>query len=246
MGYRLAKPSPLANSVAMPQIPLHFDDAGLLPAVVQDELTGEVRMVAFVNQAAIDATLATGRATFWSRSRQELWEKGRTSGNTIYVSRVLVDCDADCVIYASAPHGPSCHTGTETCFSRVLTRWDETADSNPRVQEEAPLVSEPQTVLATIEAVLEARKLSSGRSSYTKTLYDGGAPAIGAKLEEEAGELSRALAGESDDRVAAEAADLLYHALVGLKWRGLGLRDVLAVLAARMGTSGHEEKARRR
>jgi phosphoribosyl-ATP pyrophosphohydrolase/phosphoribosyl-AMP cyclohydrolase len=222
----------------MAKLPLEFDAQGLLPVVVQDHLTGEVRMVAFATAEAVRATLETGRATFWSRSRGELWEKGRTSGNAIAVKRVLVDCDADCLIYSSEPEGPSCHTGAPSCFFQTMER---TADGEALVQKS----EQPQTILATVEAILEARKKSTSKVSYTKSLYNGGADAIGAKLREEADELARAVASEPDDRVVSEAADVLYHVLVALRWRAIGLRDVLAVLAARMGTSGHEEKAQR-
>ncbi len=97
---------------------LEFDEHGLLPVVAQDQLTGAVRMVAFANERAVQLTLETGRATFWSRSRGELWEKGRTSGNGLPVSAVLVDCDEDCLIYLVAPEGPTCHTGRPSCFFR--------------------------------------------------------------------------------------------------------------------------------
>jgi phosphoribosyl-AMP cyclohydrolase / phosphoribosyl-ATP pyrophosphohydrolase len=232
----------------MPTIPLQFDDQGLIPVVVQDDLTGEVRMVAFATLEAVRATLATGRATFWSRSRGELWEKGRTSGNTIQVNRVLVDCDADTLIYSSEPRGPTCHTGAETCFFQVLERTSTPTAEGAKPTDDALLrqkTEQPQTLLATVEAILESRKKSTSKASYTKSLYDGGAEAIGAKLREEAGELAEALANESDERVVSEAADVLYHTLVALRWRALPLRDVLAALAKRLGTSGHEEKARR-
>src|SRR5271166_6123913 len=104
----------------MPPLPIRFDASGLVPVIVQDELTGEVRMCAFATEEAVLATVETGRATFFSRSRGEIWEKGKTSGNTILVGRVLVDCDADCLIYAAEPQGPSCHTGEPTCFFQVL------------------------------------------------------------------------------------------------------------------------------
>jgi phosphoribosyl-ATP pyrophosphohydrolase/phosphoribosyl-AMP cyclohydrolase len=150
------------------------------------------------------------------------------------VKRVLVDCDSDCLIYSAEPVGPTCHTGAPSCFFQVLTPEGVAQKSE-----------EPQTILATVEAILEARKTSSGAASYTKSLYDGGAAVIGTKLREEADELARALEGESDERVVSESADVLYHLLVGLRWRALPLNDVLAVLAARLGTSGHAEKARR-
>lgn len=216
-------------------LPLTFDSHGLVPVIVQDHLTGEVRMFAFATPAAIEKTRETGRATFWSRSRNELWEKGLTSGNAIRVLRVLVDCDADCVIYASEPQGPSCHTGATSCFFQSLE--GETLARS--------LEAEPQTLFATLESVLEARKNSTGEKSYTKSLYEAGAPRIGAKLREEAGELAQSLESETDARVVSEAADVLYHLVVGLRWRGISLRLVLAELARRLGKSGHEEKASR-
>jgi phosphoribosyl-ATP pyrophosphohydrolase/phosphoribosyl-AMP cyclohydrolase len=222
----------------MAQLPLTFDAHGLVPVIVQDHLTGEVRMFAFATPEAIQRTRETGRATFWSRSRNELWEKGRTSGNEIRVLRVLVDCDADCVIYSSEPHGNSCHTGAPSCFFQTL---EGEAGSETLGQEAAP-----QILLVALESVLEARKSSSGKASYTKSLYDAGAPKIGAKLREEAGEAAQAIESETDERVVSEAADVLYHLMVGLRWRGIPLRRVLVQLASRMGTGGHEEKASRR
>jgi phosphoribosyl-ATP pyrophosphohydrolase/phosphoribosyl-AMP cyclohydrolase len=218
-------------------LPLTFDALGLIPVIVQDHLTGEVRMFAFASPAAIESTRETGRATFWSRSRGELWEKGRTSGNEIRVLRVLVDCDADCVIYASEPHGPSCHTGAPSCFFQTL---------EGETLEDHQASGVPQTLLATLEATLDARKKSTGAASYTKSLYEAGAPKIGAKLREEAGELAQALESESDERAVSEAADVIYHLMVGLRWRGIPLRAVLGELARRIGKSGHEEKASRR
>ncbi len=218
----------------MSQLPLVFDPNGLLPVIVQDHLTGEVRMFAFATREAVQATVQTGRATFWSRSRGELWEKGKTSGNDIQVLRVLVDCDADCVIYVSEPRGNSCHTGAPSCFFRTL-------DGDTLMV--AGTTS--QTLLVELERVLEARKKSTTGASYTKSLYEAGPAKMGAKIMEEAGELARALEGESDDRVVSEAADTLYHVLVGLRGRDISLRRVLAELAGRFGTSGHAEKASR-
>ncbi len=216
------------------QLPLRFEAGGLLPVVVQDSLTGEIRMLAYANAAAVRATLETGRATFFSRSRAALWEKGKTSGNALAVSRVLLDCDADALVYLASPAGPSCHTGAASCFFRTLDAEGEILDGAP-----------PQPFLARLEATLEARKTSTAEKSYTKSLFTAGAPKIGAKLREEAGELADALASESDDRVASEAADVLFHLLVGLRHRGVALREVLAKLEAREGTSGHAEKASR-
>jgi len=219
----------------MNELPLTFDAQGLVPVVVQDRLTGEIRMVAFATSEAVRNTLRTGRATFWSRSRGELWEKGQMSGNGIRVERVLVDCDADCVVYSSDPHGNSCHTGAESCFFQALEDG-KLEQSN----------LQPQTLFAQLEAILEARKGSTGAASYTRSLYDGGAPAIGAKIREEAGELAAALETQTDERVVSEAADVVYHVLVGLRSRSIPWRRVLAELARRLGTSGHEEKKSRK
>jgi phosphoribosyl-ATP pyrophosphohydrolase/phosphoribosyl-AMP cyclohydrolase len=224
----------------LPPLPLKFDADGLVPVIVQDDLTGEVRMFAYANAEAIQRTVASGRATFWSRSRHEIWEKGLTSGNSIQVSRVLADCDADCVIYASTPHGPSCHTGAPSCFFQVLERAGSEGDSVL-----ARAADPSQTLVERLEATLEARKASTGKASYTKSLYEAGAPKIGAKVREEAGEFAQAIAGETDDRVVSEAADVLYHVIVGLRWRGIPMKQVFAQLAGRFGASGHDEKASR-
>ena len=224
------------------QLPLTFDERGLVPVVVQDRLTGEVRMVAYATNEAVRRTLETGRATFWSRSRGELWEKGRTSGNEIRVSQVLVDCDADCLIYSSEPHGNSCHTGAPSCFFQTLDTANATDAGSATL---ASASERPQTLLAVREAVLEARKSSTGAKSYTRSLFDAGASGIGAKIQEESRELVQALESESDERVASEAADVLYHLLVGLRWRSIPLRRVLAELGRRLGVSGHAEKAAR-
>ena len=218
---------------------MQFDEHGLLPVVAQDHLTGVIRMVAFANERAVQLTLETGRATFWSRSRGELWEKGATSGNTMDVKAVLVDCDADCLIYLVAPRGPTCHTGAPSCFFRRARLEDGQVRLSSDVDVPAP------TLLGRLEAVLEARKTATGKASYAKSLYDAGAAKIGEKLTEEAGELARAIASESEDRVASEAADVLFHVIVALRSRGVAFEQVLRELERRSGTSGHDEKAAR-
>jgi phosphoribosyl-ATP pyrophosphohydrolase/phosphoribosyl-AMP cyclohydrolase len=202
---------------------------------VQDYLTGDIRMVAHATIEAVRATLESGRATFWSRSRNELWEKGLTSGNVLEVRGVIVDCDEDCVIYSAEPLGATCHTGAPSRFFQTLER-------SGRVQQHG---ATPQTLLARLETQIDARRESSASQSYTKTLFDGGAAAIGAKVREEADELARALGTESEERVANEAADVIYHLLVGLRFRDVSWRDVLRVLEARSGMSGLQEKLSR-
>src|SRR5579859_208618 len=210
---------------------LRFDEHGLIPAVVQDRLTGEVRMVAYMNQEAVARTLTTGKATFFSRSRRALWEKGESSGNTLFVREVYLDCDADTLLVLADPVGPSCHTGQPSCFFR---RVDAAG-----VRDE---VLPAATFLARLELEIDSRKASTAEKSYTKALFDGGAGKIGDKVREEAAEFALAIASESDERVASEAADVVYHLLVGLAHRGVALREVLDMLAQRAGTSGHAEK----
>jgi phosphoribosyl-ATP pyrophosphohydrolase/phosphoribosyl-AMP cyclohydrolase len=214
---------------------LVYDRAGLITAVVQDRLTGQVRMVAWMNAEALRRTLATGRATFYSRSRQSLWEKGETSGNGLVVSSVHADCDADTLLLLVDPEGPSCHTGRPACFFR-------------RVAENGEAVDEPREAAAflwELEAEIASRAAVPADKSYTKALLDGGAQKIGDKLREEADELARAIDAENEDQVANEAADVVYHLLVGLKLRGVPLRRVIEVLAGRAGVSGLDEKKAR-
>jgi phosphoribosyl-AMP cyclohydrolase / phosphoribosyl-ATP pyrophosphohydrolase len=214
---------------------VQFDEHGLVAAVAQDRLTGQVRMVAWMNSEALERTLSTGRATFFSRSRGRLWEKGETSGHRLDVVEVHADCDADTLLLLVDPTGPSCHTGRPACFFRRI-------DAQGRLVEEA---AEAAPFLQALEGVIQTRQTSTSDKSYTRSLLDGGAERIAAKLREEAAELGHALASETPERVASEAGDVLYHLLVGLRLRGVALRDVLAALAARSGTSGHAEKAAR-
>jgi phosphoribosyl-ATP pyrophosphohydrolase/phosphoribosyl-AMP cyclohydrolase len=214
-----------------------WNDDGLVVAVAQDRLTGRVQMVAWMNAEALEATLRTRKATFWSRSRKQLWTKGETSGHVLDVESIAIDCDGDALVLLVEPHGPSCHTGEATCFFSRIDASQETPDV-----ERAPVAS---PLLLDLEREIAARKSSDASKSYTKSLLEKGASAIGDKLREEADELARATANEGDDRVAAEAADVVYHLLVALAARDVPLRRVLETLAARRGTSGHEEKARR-
>jgi phosphoribosyl-AMP cyclohydrolase / phosphoribosyl-ATP pyrophosphohydrolase len=219
----------------MPESAVKFDAKGLIVAVAQDRLTGQVRMVAWMNREALERTLETGRATFFSRTRGRLWEKGETSGHVLAVHEIHLDCDGDTLLLLVDPAGPSCHTGRPACFFRRVDAGENVI--------EAPSEAEP--FLQELESVIRARQSSSAEKSYTRSLLDGGAERIAAKLGEEAAELARAVVGESPERVASEAADVLYHVLVALRLRGVALREVLAALAGRAGTSGHAEKAGR-
>jgi phosphoribosyl-ATP pyrophosphohydrolase/phosphoribosyl-AMP cyclohydrolase len=212
--------------------PLKLDRDGLVTVVVQDRATGEIRMVAHADEAAVRRTAETGLAHFYSRSRQRGWQKGEESGNVLEVSAIWIDCDADALVYLATPRGPTCHTGAASCF---FTRVSPTATTGGRA---LPILGE-------LELTLEERKRSTGTKSYTRSLLDGGPPKIGAKLREEADELARAIEGESDERVISEAADLTYHLLVGLLSRGIDRAAVERELGRRFGISGHEEKAAR-
>ncbi len=212
---------------------LKFDSSGLIPAVVQDACTGQVRMLGWMNASAIATTIESGFVTFFSRSRQELWRKGETSGNTLRLVEIRTDCDRDALLVRALPHGPTCHAGPESCFSWDLDKSD------------GPDLPPPGSFLDELEKTLKDRQSASGERSYTKRLLEGGAERIGAKLREEADELAVALDAENDERVADEAADLLYHLLVALRLRDVNLRSVMQVLMARTGQSGLEEKASR-
>ncbi|MBZ5708254.1 bifunctional phosphoribosyl-AMP cyclohydrolase/phosphoribosyl-ATP diphosphatase HisIE [Nannocystis pusilla] len=208
---------------------------GLVAAVVQHADTGEVLMLGYMNAEALARTLAGGRVTFWSRSRQQLWEKGETSGHTLELRGLHVDCDADALLVQAVPRGPTCHTGAPSCFFRPVGE---------------PPAPRPSAVFEQVFAEICERKAGRGMTnrdgkSYVRELLAAGAPKLAAKLAEEAGELAEALAGTDRDHVAREAADLVFHALVGLAHADVALADVAAVLARRMGRSGLDEKAAR-
>lgn len=215
---------------------LKWDSAGLVTVVVQDRLSGEIRMLAHANLEALKKTLETGFAHFYSRSRKALWRKGETSGHGLAVAEVWADCDGDALVYLAHAEGPSCHTNRETCFFRRVAAEGGVADDAR---------SHASAALPRLWAELQVRRDATEGKSYTKQLLAAGVAKIGAKVEEEGNELSRALQGESDERVISEAADVTYHMLVGLLARGVSLGDLEAELARRFGISGLDEKASR-
>jgi len=215
---------------------LQFNEQGLIPALAQDRFDGQVRMLAWMNREALERTLETGLATFFSRSRGKLWVKGESSGNVLRVHSVTADCDGDTLLLLVEPAGPSCHTGRPSCFFRSVGPNGSLSD----------LPFETTPFIAELERTIHDRQASTAEKSYTKSLFTGGIAKINAKISEEAGELVAALADESDDRVLSEASDLLFHLLVGLRARGLDFQQVVASLATRTKQSGHEEKANRK
>jgi phosphoribosyl-ATP pyrophosphohydrolase/phosphoribosyl-AMP cyclohydrolase len=203
---------------------IKWDARGLVPAVVQDAHTGQVLMLAYMNQESLERTMDTGETWFWSRSRRELWHKGATSGNTQSVTDIRYDCDADTLLVQVEPAGPACHTGHQTCFYR---RLPDQAEIEPPPPSEG--------VLAHLEAVIQDRKANPRPGSYTCSLLDAGLPRIAQKVGEEAIETIVAAQSEADERLVNELADLTYHALVLLAARDLSWNDVEAELARRFG-----------
>jgi phosphoribosyl-ATP pyrophosphohydrolase/phosphoribosyl-AMP cyclohydrolase len=200
---------------------LKYDERGLVPCIVQDAATAEVLTLAWQSREALERSLRSGQATFWSRSRGEIWVKGATSGNTQAVRTLRTDCDHDAVLLRVEPRGPACHTGARSCFF-------EAVDGAPDAPEA------PGETLARLEEVLRDRRSDAPPGSYTAKLY-GDENLRHKKIGEEATELVMASLRGDKDAVAEEAADLLYHALVLLQSHGLGLREVAEKLRGREG-----------
>jgi phosphoribosyl-ATP pyrophosphohydrolase/phosphoribosyl-AMP cyclohydrolase len=192
---------------------LAYDAAGLVPVVVQDRKSGDVLMLAYANAEAVSRTAETGLAHFWSRSRKALWRKGETSGHGLRVREVRTDCDRDTLLMVVDPEGPACHTGSRTCFG-----------------ENGPALS---GVLGELQRVIAERAAAPPEGSYTARLLAKGPDHVLKKIGEEATEVVLAAKGDTDERLAEEAADLLYHLLVALRQRGVGFERVLETLQAR-------------
>jgi phosphoribosyl-ATP pyrophosphohydrolase/phosphoribosyl-AMP cyclohydrolase len=219
-----------------------FDDNGLAPCIVQDAATGNVLMLAWMNQEAHRLTLETKVVHFWSRSRKALWKKGETSGNFLHLVELRVDCDRDAVLVRARPDGPTCHTGATACFFHVA---DGAAEAGERDDDGVPPPGRDGRILDQLAEVIEARKRSTAEKSYTRSLLDGGPEKILGKIREESGELCEELPAGAPEAIAHEAADLLFHVLVGLAARDVPLERVWQTLGKRLGTSGHAEKAAR-
>lgn len=213
-----------------PDVPdeLAFDEDGLIPTVVQDAGTGEVRMVAWVNREALQQTLETGYAHFYSRSRESLWKKGETSGHVQRVRAVRADCDRDTLLYLVDQEGVACHTGSRNCFFYVPDGedgWKELDDPLPDVI--------PGAVLAELEAVVADRDETRPEDSYTASLLEAGEDRVLEKLGEECSELLIAAKNDDTDSLLAEAGDLVYHLLVLLREKDVSLRALTDLLNER-------------
>ena len=199
---------------------LVYDERGLLPCIAQDAQSGEVLMLAYVNEEAVSLTQSTGQLHLFSRSRESIWRKGESSGNTLAVQALRVDCDGDALLALVSPAGPACHTGRRTCFHR------------------GEMQAVPAEALPRLQRTLQSRALQRPPGSYTVELLDD-PPRIGEKVQEEAEEVARAARQETDLRVDEESADLLYHLLVLMTGRGRRLADACAILLQRArGRSG--------
>jgi phosphoribosyl-ATP pyrophosphohydrolase/phosphoribosyl-AMP cyclohydrolase len=198
--------------------------------VMQDARTGEVLTVAYMNKEALELTLETREMHLYSRSRREIWHKGASSGNIQRLRQIRYDCDADALVALVDPAGPACHTGQRSCFYRDLEGDADPAEDAPPVSgEPAPT---PYEALAQLERTLLARQRQRPNHSYTVQLLDDPSLA-GAKVREEAGEVVKAVNAESEERVAEEGADVIYHLAVLLLSRGVSMAEVLQILNGR-------------
>lgn len=202
---------------------LTFDDKGLIPVIVQHAVTREVLTLAYMNEEAYEKTVETKEAWFFSRSRQELWHKGETSGNTQRVVSIQTDCDSDALVLEVLPSGPACHTGEETCFHKSLEKFEEASGYN---------------VLTNLIKTIEERQQTMPEGAYTTYLFEKGVDKICKKVGEEASEVIIASKNNDAEELKWEAADLIYHLLVLLQNQKVSYYDLLQVLQKR-----HEAKA---
>ncbi|HKT33237.1 MAG TPA: bifunctional phosphoribosyl-AMP cyclohydrolase/phosphoribosyl-ATP diphosphatase HisIE [Nitrospira sp.] len=209
---------------------LKLNEEGLLPAVIQDWLDGTVLMLGYMNREALTKTLATKSVHFWSRSRQRLWKKGETSGHTLLVKHLFIDCDRDTILVKAQPSGPTCHTGERACF---FTKLNESALDSSEKSYEAH-----GSILDGMLRIIAARKAAPQPESYTTKLFEGGHDKILKKVAEEAGEVLIASKGGKREEIVYEVADLLFHTLMVLGYHDLSLYDVYRELGARFGKSG--------
>lgn len=221
--------TPSAPDISM----IKYDEKGLIPAIAQDADTSEVLMLAYMNKEALEKTLSTGRAHFYSRSRKRLWLKGETSGNFLEVKGVFYDCDCDTLLLFVKPKGPACHTGERTCFYR---RLDDAA---------AKPLPAGTAVLNELYTIIQKRKSADPAKSYVASLYAKGAQRINEKIAEESGELIDAAVNKGEKELVHELADLWFHTLVLLSYKGIGIKALFKELGRRFGLSGIEEKESR-
>lgn len=203
-----------------------FDEKGLIPAIVQDETTKEVLTLAYMNRESLEKSIETGETWFFSRSRQELWHKGATSGNTQKISEMKVDCDQDALVVLVKPAGPACHKGEISCFTENIYKRKEASDT-PNTQ-----------ILLKLEQIIKEREEVRPEGAYTTYLFEKGLDKILKKVGEEAAEVIIAAKNRDSEELKWEAADLIYHLLVLLREQKLPFAEILNVLEKR-----HEKSA---
>jgi phosphoribosyl-AMP cyclohydrolase / phosphoribosyl-ATP pyrophosphohydrolase len=203
---------------------IRFDANGLVPAIAQDARTGQVRMLGYMNEAAVSATVETGNLHFYSRSRQKLWKKGESSGNIHHVVDIRHDCDGDTLLVQVIPEGPTCHTGADTCFDEGLIDQRDDADGAY------------SDVIQELAEVIASRHSNPVEGSYTSYLFREGIDKIDKKIGEESAEVIIASKNDDDRAVAMESADLIYHLLVMLQARHVPVSDVMDELRKRRGS----------
>ncbi|MGF1523077.1 MAG: bifunctional phosphoribosyl-AMP cyclohydrolase/phosphoribosyl-ATP diphosphatase HisIE [Leptolyngbyaceae cyanobacterium] len=206
------------SETAVPLDAIRYNDQGLVPAIVQDYLDGTVLMMAWMNQESLQKTLATGETWFWSRSRQELWHKGETSGHLQKVQTIRYDCDSDALLVTVEQLGDiACHTGERSCFHQI----------------DGAITPPPADTLSQVYAVIRDRQQHPQPGSYTNKLFEGGDNKILKKIGEEAAEVVMACKDDEADAIAGEAADLLYHTLVALAHHNVDIKAVYQKLQER-------------
>lgn len=206
---------------------LTFDEKGLIPAIVQDATTREVLTLAYMNRESLEKSIESGETWFFSRSRQELWHKGATSGNTQRIVEMKFDCDKDAIVVLVDPAGPACHTGAVSCFEESLYQSGESAGS-----------LSDYSILLSLEKLIQERESERPEGAYTTYLFEKGVDKILKKVGEEAAEVIIAAKNRDKEELKWEAADLLYHLLVLLREQELPFKEVLSVLDKR-----HEKKS---
>ncbi len=198
-----------------------FDSHGLVPAIIQHAHNGQVLMLGYMNAASLEQTLASGLVTFWSRSRQQLWQKGETSGNVLRLVEIRQDCDSDALLVLVEPQGPTCHTGHTSCFYRGA---DDT-----EIMIAMPTIG----FLSDLAYVIAQRAIERPAGAYTSKLLDGGVDRIGKKIGEEAAEVIIAAKNNAPEELVWEISDLLYHTLVLMQHQGVALDTIWAELRRR-------------
>ncbi|WP_438348222.1 bifunctional phosphoribosyl-AMP cyclohydrolase/phosphoribosyl-ATP diphosphatase HisIE [Paenibacillus sp. FA6] len=221
----------MSNSLNWEQIKneIRFDEAGLVPAIVQDVTTKEVLMMAYMNLESLKISVESGETWFWSRSRQELWHKGATSGNTQRIASLSYDCDGDTLLILVKPQGPACHTGKVTCFFNEVSL--EKKEDRPSTS--INLGNERFAVLAELEQIISEREKERPEGAYTTYLFEKGIDKILKKVGEETAEAIIAAKNKDNDELRLEVSDLIYHLLVLLEERKLPLDDIMTELSLR-------------